>query len=271
MVKSNIHTILQMIKWLLKYNHLPEIILMHSKITKELQENNFSYIKNLSLLLGEDDADLVKQFKQFWSRLERDIFFDPLGHRDRAIARFSVAENNEITMIMDSSVTTHNSYNTISNEINRLYQYAEQDFISHSLTKKIVLFNAQLAREILNIEKVEMVCSLFRVWAEDEDGLSKLIIQPHRDGVSLISMHFIASVNIEGAVSSLYDKEQNLITNSIIKLSEFTETMLVDDRELLHDVTPIKKIDPQQLSYRDMLIFFIDETQLGLSEHARYI
>lgn len=74
----------------------------------------------------------------------------------------------------------------------------------------------------------------------------------HRDGVDWVFVMLVNRHNILGGITGVYDSNIRLLEN--FTLEEPGEAVLINDREILHDVSSIFKRDGDEIAYRDVLI-----------------
>jgi hypothetical protein len=78
----------------------------------------------------------------------------------------------------------------------------------------------------------------------------------HRDGSTFVTSLPVLRNNLERGESSLHGDDDTLLLRST--LSRPGDQLLVGDRRLLHDVTPLRAVGPALLAYRDVLIVDFD-------------
>lgn len=74
----------------------------------------------------------------------------------------------------------------------------------------------------------------------------------HRDGHCYVAQVLIGREGVEGAESSLYDLERNPVHKAL--LTGQWETIVLDDRRVLHGVTPIRPASGVREGIRDMML-----------------
>ena len=75
---------------------------------------------------------------------------------------------------------------------------------------------------------------------------------PHRDGVTLVTSLLVGRRNATGGESSAFDLDgRRLLTTT---LTEPGTLLLGDDRRTLHNVSPIRPVDPAEPAQRDVLV-----------------
>ncbi|MEV6778644.1 2OG-Fe dioxygenase family protein [Streptomyces syringium] len=74
----------------------------------------------------------------------------------------------------------------------------------------------------------------------------------HQDGHSYVAQVLIRREDIEGAESSLYDLDRRRIHHAV--LTTPLETIVLDDRRVLHGVSPVRPAPGARTGVRDMLL-----------------
>jgi hypothetical protein len=74
----------------------------------------------------------------------------------------------------------------------------------------------------------------------------------HRDGVDYVLVLLVNRVNVASGVTSIHDNERRQLDS--FTLTQPLDAALVDDQRVYHGVTPVEPIDPDQPSYRDVLV-----------------
>ncbi|MFG2181554.1 2OG-Fe dioxygenase family protein [Streptomyces abikoensis] len=95
-------------------------------------------------------------------------------------------------------------------------------------------------------------CLPFRVLASAGQDGQATPEGRHRDGVTLVSSLLIGRENVTGGESSVYDMAGAPVLTTT--LSEPGSLLLGDDRHTLHEVSPIRPLDPAQGTRRDVLV-----------------
>lgn len=74
----------------------------------------------------------------------------------------------------------------------------------------------------------------------------------HQDGHHVVAQVLVARENVRGAQSTVCDANRVPIYQTVLR--EGLDTVVVDDRAVWHEVTPLQGIDPSRPAYRDMLL-----------------
>ena len=74
----------------------------------------------------------------------------------------------------------------------------------------------------------------------------------HRDGVDYVLVLLVNRVNIESGMTSVHDLAGTTLGQ--FTLTEPLDAALVDDARVMHGVTPVEPLDPEQPGFRDVLV-----------------
>ena len=74
----------------------------------------------------------------------------------------------------------------------------------------------------------------------------------HRDGVDWVLVMLVRRRNVASGVTSICTLDHRPL--GAFTLTDPMDAVFVDDRRILHGVTPITPIDPTQPAYRDVLV-----------------
>ena len=74
----------------------------------------------------------------------------------------------------------------------------------------------------------------------------------HRDGTDFVLVMMVRRVNIASGTTEIFDLAQRRLDS--FTLTDPLDTALVNDRKVMHGVTPIEPLDPTQPAYRDVLV-----------------
>lgn len=74
----------------------------------------------------------------------------------------------------------------------------------------------------------------------------------HRDGVDHVLVLLIGRQNVQSGETSIHDLQSRALGS--FTLTEPLDAALVDDRRVMHGVTPVEPVDPEQPGFRDVLV-----------------
>ena len=74
----------------------------------------------------------------------------------------------------------------------------------------------------------------------------------HRDGVDHVLVLLIGRRNVRSGETSVHDLTGRTLGS--FTLTEPLDAALVEDRRVMHGVTPVEPMDPASVGYRDVLV-----------------
>lgn len=197
----------------------------------------------------------INDLQYYWDNLEIDPYLENnISSRKRRIMKLKYNQKDQTLKGVhgDNSFIQNNSINKLFGGKVRYFSEVDQSFCSNFLLKKIIKFVVNKITES-SIYIVNINTHLFRI--ECNEGKINLPTPEgiHRDGHDFVSQHLISKKNIIGGVSGIY-KNENDAPIMHKQLYYPLDTIILNDRELKHDVTPILPKLQQNIGYRDMLI-----------------
>jgi hypothetical protein len=196
----------------------------------------------------------VGEFKTYWHNLKQDRYINPdLASRKRRIGKFEYNKGKIKFIKGDNSFFQRKSINQLNGGNIRYFEAVEKSFCSHILLEKIIKYVLDII-PVSNYNSIKINTHLFRVECSNQEKMSSPTPEGiHQDGHDFISQHLISRNNIFGGISGIYQltNDQPIMHKQLCKSFD---TIILDDRVVRHDVSPIfPKLD-KQLGYRDMLI-----------------
>ena len=104
----------------------------------------------------------------------------------------------------------------------------------------------------ISFEDVEV--HQMRVKIPDGQNIAQLSPEgPHQDGYDYVGMFSVSRHNIEGGDLTAYVSGDELpMVTHVLEPGQF---VILNDVEMLHDGSPIKRIDESEESYMDIFVF----------------
>jgi hypothetical protein len=205
-----------------------------------------------------------RYFKESWNRLEADRHLTAaIPYRFRRYAVYDYSS-------LDGSIRQkpHQSFRQTTTEgVNNLYAGQERFFAPltediancqylHMLIKADAeLFSMLLAkptdRWAVGVHQIRVLGSSTAAGSPTPEGI-------HRDGHCFLASHLINSSNLAGGASRIYDGGRKLIKE--VAMRQPGDTVLLDDRRVYHEATPICPSNPNQgRAERDVIVISYDE------------
>ncbi|HEY4019865.1 MAG TPA: 2OG-Fe dioxygenase family protein, partial [Pseudonocardiaceae bacterium] len=166
------------------------------------------------------------------------------------------ADTETLTTLPHAPYSQTSAINPLNGGIQRHFDPLTDGFLADPLMTGIVRVLGRVFSAVEGVARWDVKLHPFRI-VTSAGQLGKPAPQGrHRDGSTFVTSLLIGRTNITGGESSAYhdDGTQLLAT----QLTEPGDQLLVDDRRLLHDVTPIVPIVAAEPAYRDVLIVDFD-------------
>lgn len=223
---------------------------------KELERTGATILSGsefMSTLNSESNSEI---FGAYWNDLESDQFMEDNGlYRKRRFGHYQYnSDAAELTVIEGK----HEFYQSEAiNDLNggkgRTFAPANPTFCTDTFLLSVIkrcleviaVKKPQYNSLTINTHLIRIVCGTNIVGLPTPEGI-------HRDGHCFVSQHLINRKNVYGGVSGIYNKNNEAVMHH--QLSNFMDTIILDDNVLKHDVSPIFSADKTTGGYRDMLI-----------------
>ncbi len=203
--------------------------------------------------LGADTAEWDR-FSSHWDQLVLDEYALELGTtRFRRYGRFEFTPTDGSMWLLPHDVFAQpEDSNPLYVEVDRHFEPLTAAFAADPVLPALVRLLGTIATALDDVAGWTVKVTPFRVLAVGDNAGDPSPEGPHRDGVTLVSSTLIGRDNAVGGESAVYDRHQTpLMKATLIEPG----TMLVsDDRCTLHDVSPIRAIDPARPACRDVLV-----------------
>jgi len=188
-------------------------------------------------------------FADSWNDLGPDLFMADGGrYRRRRHATFGWADGH-FTRKAHQPHFQSRDYNSLNGDVQRWFDPVEQAVADHAIMRSILTFCAD-SFALSTPQHVEL--HQFRIEACPGELGRPTPEGMHRDGVDWVLVMLIERRNVGAGVTRIGSPQGQ-------PLGEFTltapgDTMLIDDHRILHGVTEIHPVDPDQPAWRDALV-----------------
>lgn len=216
-------------------------------------------------LLGDPAPADWAAFADSWNELGPDLYMADGGrYRQRRFAVFSLADHG-IRRKPHQPHYQSRDYNPLNGGIERWFEPVTDAVAGQAVTRAALglctavfapLTREQGAKPLWHAEMHQ-----FRILARpDAPGLPTPEGQ-HRDGVDWVLVLLVRRQNVASGVTSICTLEREPL--GAFTLTDPMDAVFVDDRRILHGVTPITPIDPGQPAYRDVLVVTLRREAAG--------
>ncbi|QHA88459.1 2OG-Fe dioxygenase family protein [Serratia rhizosphaerae] len=219
------------------------------------RERGFIYFSACELGLSNNEA-AEGTLISTWDNLPVDEYLPGSRLRRRRICKFSLSPQGEIAPLQDCHFFQSSQVNGLLGGIKRLYPRSEDNFISSSVLRRLLAHHHALLTRLVGDRRWLVTCHQLRICCDAQQAGLAAPEGRHADGHDYIFQHLIQRRNVLGGASEVYDRNGRPVLTRV--LQGFLDTLLLDDRKMLHDVTPLYPDDPHRAAFRDMLIIDFD-------------
>lgn len=144
-------------------------------------------------------------------------------------------------------------YNPLNGGIERWFEPVRDDVGSGPSMQAVLRF-CQTLFETVDASRPAWHVEIhqFRIEARRDEAGQPTPEGMHRDGVDYVLVLLINRHNIARGVTSVHDLSGQELGS--FTLTEPLDAALVDDRRVMHGVTPVQPMDPSQPGHRDVLV-----------------
>ncbi|MBZ4323782.1 2OG-Fe dioxygenase family protein [Streptomyces huiliensis] len=193
-------------------------------------------------------------FASHWDRLAADPYAAARGTRRlRRYGRFAVTPATGAVRPLDHTAFAQpDRSNPLYVDVDRHFEPLTPDFAADPVLHGLLRLLGRLATALDPTPEWTANVHPFRVLATaDGDG------QPtpegrHRDGVTLVSSLAVARHNATGGESTVYTPDGDPLL--AVTLTQPGTLLVGDDRATLHEVSPVRPLDPGRPAVRDVLV-----------------
>jgi hypothetical protein len=201
----------------------------------------------------------IESFRGFWDRLPLDENFKSYTTRHRRILKYRYAHPDQFEIDRDAVYRPRAVYKIDYVQGENRLSYAEEEFIAHPLTKKLIRSDIEAVSPWLQQGKTYAFdLNLFRVKADD-GVVSPTTSGIHRDGQDWIFMHFVSDENVSPVESAIYETEDPAHEVFRKPMQAFLETLVVNDRRMFHSADPVRQVDLSKRAFRDIIVAGLHE------------
>jgi hypothetical protein len=226
-------------------------------ITEDIGRDGFAFCPGgeMRSILRTRGLDAWPAFASSWDDLGPDLYMADGGrYRRRRFAAFD-AVSGTVTRKPHQPHYQSRDYNPLNGDIERWFEPVSGAVCANGFMRGILgvcttIFDTASPDGMKATWHVEM--HQFRI--EADSGQSGLPTPEgvHRDGVDWVCVLLVNRRNVASGVTQIFDPEGG-------SLGEFTltnplDTVFLDDRRVLHGVTPIVPVDPARKAFRDVLV-----------------
>lgn len=232
-----------------------------TRYAERVAENGYVRVSGSSLTPALDEA-AIEKFRSSWDDLPLDAeLVDGGRYRrrryGRLLARFDHAERPTLTALPHGVFRQRAEHIPIYNGRARVFEPIAEDILTGDILRYLVTFDLSIARRLSDNADWEVGLHQIRIVAHPN-----LVGLPtpegrHRDGHLYVGMHMLRRDGCQGGVSIIQhgsEPEQKFTLMSVL------DSVLIDDRSVTHEVTPIRATQDNP-AVRDMLLVDLNPYQ----------
>ncbi|MBT2394926.1 2OG-Fe dioxygenase family protein [Streptomyces sp. ISL-100] len=200
------------------------------------------------------DQHAWERFRAHWENLSPDRYAAESGTcRLRRYGHFSLAAaTGELTLLPHIPFVQPQDTNPLYVQVDRYFDPLTDAFAADPVLRSLIRLLGGLAACLDQTGEWSVKVHPFRVIASADGQGEPTPEGLHRDGVTLVSSLLVGRRNADGGESSVFDPDGKQVLATT--LSEPGTLLLGDDRRTLHQVSPIRPLDPGRPAYRDVLV-----------------
>lgn len=191
-------------------------------------------------------------FAASWNDLGADTYMADGGrYRKRRHAVFRV----EGAAIQPQPRQPHyqsRDYNPLNGGIERWFEPVKPEIAAGASLQTVLRFCHALFDRLSPAPAWFVEVHQFRIEARRDEAGRPTPEGMHRDGVDYVLVLLIDRHNIASGVTSVHDLSGRELGS--FTLTQPCDAALVDDRRVMHGVTPVAPLDPDQPGHRDVLV-----------------
>ncbi|MGW7054267.1 2OG-Fe dioxygenase family protein [Streptomyces sp. NPDC054887] len=194
------------------------------------------------------------RFAAHWEDLSPDRYAAESGTcRLRRYGHFSLAAaTGELTLLPHIPFVQPRDTNPLFVQVDRHFDPLTDAFAADPVLRALIRLLGELADGLARAAEWSVNVHPFRVVAAADDRGEPTPEGLHRDGVTLVSSLLIARRNADGGESAVFDPDGRQVVATT--LDEPGTLLVGDDRRTLHQVSPIRPVDPGRIAHRDVLV-----------------
>jgi hypothetical protein len=232
----------------------------HDLVEEQLARDGFAFVKGsvMANLLQENGFNGWDEFASSWNDLLLDNYMADGGQYRRR--RYSALRMTRDAMIRlpPQPFRQSKKYNTLNGGVDRWYEPIRDEIMDGAAMQSLLYRCCTWFSDLSpNVAAWYVDVHQYRVEALGEDAGKPTPEGIHRDGADWVLAFMINYHNIEGGMSTIYDHERRPLASCT--LAEPFDLSLLNDHRVLHDVSSVKRHNPDQVAYRDVLVINFQE------------
>lgn len=222
-------------------------------LANALRVEGFAFVPAAAMraALGGDPADWAA-FAASWDDLGLDTYMADGGrYRKRRHVVFSVDATGVVRQPRQPHYQSRD-YNTLNGGIERWFEPVLPQIGAGATMTAVLGFCHALFDRLKPSPRWFVETHQFRIEARSGVAGRPTPEGMHRDGVDFVLVLLIGRTNITSGETSIHDLSGHTLGS--FTLTHPLDAALVDDSRVMHGVTPVAPLDPEQPGYRDVLV-----------------
>lgn len=222
----------------------------------QLQRDGFAFVTADAMRDLLDPAQLPDwdAFAASWNDLAPDTYLAASGrHRRRRHATFACDADGKITRQPHQPHYQSRRYNHLQGDIERWFEPVLPAIGQSACLQRILAFcRDEFSALAPRTRRWHIEVHQFRIEAHANEAGEPTPEGIHRDGVDFVLVLLIDRRNIARGTTTIHSPDLRLLGS--FTLTHALDAALVEDARVLHGVTPVIPLDPEQPAHRDVLV-----------------
>ncbi len=222
------------------------------QLNAELYREGFAVLSAGSVCaLAGVNPEVLGLMAQDWGHLAPDRHLKDGGrYRFRRHSSF-IAQEGEVRAVPHRAHWQSLDYNALHGGMERWFEPMEAETVARPEWLALLRWLASEASALMGEQPWFIEAHQFRI--NTASGIGRPTPEgAHRDGVDLVAVFLLERKDIKGGETRVF--ELNGPRGQLFTLSEPWSVLLLDDRRMIHESTPIQPTDNTGLSHRDTLV-----------------
>ncbi|WP_297512831.1 2OG-Fe dioxygenase family protein [uncultured Caulobacter sp.] len=194
------------------------------------------------------------RFADSWNDLPLDGFMADGGrYRRRRFAAFS-ARPGQVVRKPHQPHWQSRDYNPLNGGVQRWFEPVTEAIADHPVTQGVIAAGLELFHPLSGAPATPWHVELHQFRIEAQAGGAGLPTPEgaHRDGVDWVIVMLVERRNVDSGVTDIFAPDGESLGS--FTLTAPGDAVFLDDRRVLHGVTPIRPLDPESPALRDVLV-----------------
>jgi len=226
-------------------------------LTDIIREAGFAFVHAKEMraaLLRTGSLEDFPAFAASWDDLGLDTYMADGGrYRKRRFAVFGTHAG--VPAIERKPHQPHyqsRDYNTLNGGIERWFSPIQPEIGAGPTMTAILHFCRDLFERLSGPRDWHIELHQFRIEARSGVAGRPTPEGRHRDGVDHVLVLLVGRRNVQSGMTTIHDLDGHMLGS--FTLTQPLDAALVDDRRVMHGVTPVEPMDPREPGFRDVLV-----------------